>query len=624
MATSIASNQLDFEFIKGKIIEFMRQQSEFEDYDFEASGLSAIADVLAFNTHQNALLGNFAINESFIQTAQLRSSIVNLAGNFAYVPRSKTSSVAYVNLTVNLAAAANKPETISLPSGFEFTTVLDEVTYTFRTSEQYTARIDPAGIGIYTFLDENGNLAIPIREGVPRTKTFLVETALDRQIYVIPDDTLDLSTLKVRVFQDGADTEGVSYSSLGLVTTPLTADTKIVVPLETYNGYYELNFGAQNGNLGDAPAPGNIIRATYNSTSGAAANGASVFTPSSTISVGGVSYNLTVTTSAKSTFGAEKESAESIRQNAPLNYLAQGRLVTPLDYVAVISNAIPGIKSINAWGGEDNLPEPKFGKVIVSIIFESEVDPVTKAALEQQILSQITDNLSIISIDTEIVQPETTYLNITSDIRYEPAATTLTRRSLETKIQNTIASYFNNNLGGFNQIFRKSNLISAVSASDSSILSTKITADMEIRLTPIYDAATVSYIKTDYNLQFLTTLAEPNSGKAVVTSDNFIFNGKTCRIRNVIGANPSTKLQILDVDDNIVVSDAGSYEASTGKLNLTGFKPTSITSGNTYLRIIATPADDSNIKPLRNNVINLEFNTVSAFADTNLANATVI
>ena len=164
MATVISSSQLDFGFIRGKILEFMKQQTEFQDYDFDASGLSAIADVLAYNTHQNALLGNFALNETFLQTAQLRSSMVNLALNFGYVPRSRSSSQALVNVSVNLTAASEKPETITLPAGTEFTTELDEVTYTFRTEQEYTARIDSAALGIYTFEDDDGELAIIIRK----------------------------------------------------------------------------------------------------------------------------------------------------------------------------------------------------------------------------------------------------------------------------------------------------------------------------------------------------------------------------------------------------------------------------------------------------------------------------
>ena len=51
MATTIKSTQLDFDTIKGRLKDFLKQQSEFEDYDFEASGLSNILDVLAYNTH---------------------------------------------------------------------------------------------------------------------------------------------------------------------------------------------------------------------------------------------------------------------------------------------------------------------------------------------------------------------------------------------------------------------------------------------------------------------------------------------------------------------------------------------------------------------------------------------
>lgn len=620
MATVIASNQLDFEFIKGRIIEYMKQQKEFQDYDFEASGLSAIADVLAFNTHQNALLGNFAINESFLQTAQLRSSLVNLALNFAYVPRSKTAATAYINLSLNLTAAAVKPELINLPTGTEFTTTLDDVTYTFRTTEEYIARIDQAGLGIYTFEDEEGNLAIPIKEGVEKTKTFLVNTALERQIYVIPDTSLDLTTLKVRVYEDEGDTAGVSYLPPAQITG-FGEDTRLYLPLETYNGFYELNFG--DGTItGAAPLPGNIIRARYISSNGAAANGASTFTPETSVRVNNTDYNLIATTVTKSTLGAEKETTESIRLNAPLNYLAQSRLVTPSDYIAVISNALPGIKSVNAWGGEDNVPEPKFGKVIISIIYEADLDAAAKERLETQILSELTSNLSIASIGAEIVEPDYTYLNLLTTVKYNNAATDLSRRGLELKIRNGIASYFNANFGEFNKIFRKSKLLSTIDSLDPSILSSKVGIVMENRFTPAFNAISLRFITADYALSFLNPLASPKADSPVITSDNFVFKGRTCSIKNVIGENNSTKLQVIDTSGNVVVSDIGSYNPATGVVRLTGFTLTSISSGESYVRIQGVPADDANIKPLRNFIIDLNINTVVAQTDTNTANAT--
>lgn len=618
MATVIASNQLDFAFIKGRIIEYMKTQEEFKDYDFETSGLSAIADVLAFNTHQNALLGNFALNETFLQTAQLRSSLVNLSLNFAYVPRSRTASQALLNVSLNLTSAAIKPEEIRLPAGFEFTTELDEVTYTFRTTQEHTAKIDLAGLGIYTFTDDDDNLAITVKEGVEKTKTFLVENSLERQIYVIPDDTLDLSTVRTRVFEDAADTVGQAYLTTGQLTS-FDEDTRLYLVLETFNGFYELNFG--DGTVtGDAPAPGNIIRTTYISSNGIAANGAETFTPSGTVSVNGVSYTPIVTTVSKSAFGAEKEGVESIRINAPLNYLAQGRLVTPSDYIAIISNTVPGVKSVNAWGGEDNVPA-KYGKVLVSIIYEDDVNAVIKAQLENQITSLITDNLSITSIDTEIVQPTFTYLNLKTDIKYNSTITAFTQRGIEDKVRSTIAAYFTSNLGKFNQIFRKSKLLATIDGADTSILSSKTSVTMENRFTPVYDATTLRFIRADYKLTFLNKLARPDELEPVVTSDNFIFDGKVAFIRNQIGTNASTALVIVDTDGNVLSSNVGSYSESTGEVDIRGFLPTSIASGNTYLRINARPADDFNIKPLRNHIIDLNGNIVKAASDTNAANA---
>ena len=108
MATSIKSTQLDFDTIKASLKEFLKSKSEFADYDFEASGLSNIMDVLAYNTHYNGLLANFAINESFINTAQLRSSLVSHAESIGYVPRSYTSPQAKLNAQLTVTGS-NKP-----------------------------------------------------------------------------------------------------------------------------------------------------------------------------------------------------------------------------------------------------------------------------------------------------------------------------------------------------------------------------------------------------------------------------------------------------------------------------------------------------------------------------------
>ena len=626
MATTISSSQLDFAGIKAGLIDHLRKQDQFTDYDFEASGMSALLDVLAYNTHTNALIANYALNETFLTTAQLRSSMVNHAIKFAYVPGSKAASRATLNLSVDMSGLATRPAEITLPIGTVFVGTLGDQTYNFRTLVEYKG-YDTTGTGIYTFQDSAGNAAIFALEGTLTTKTFLADTTEGRQIYVIPDTNLDLATLTVNVFDDVNSTNFEAYTSANLLTTGLSADTRLFVALETYNGFYEINFG--DGIVtGRAPEPGNLIRATYLSTNGIEANGIDKFEAAASFRYNNQSYNYIITPIGKTAFGAEKEGVESIRANAPLSYLAQNRFVTPIDYIGIIANTIPGIKSINAWGGEDNVPQ-KYGKAIVSIEFTSDVSAVQRLAVEQQIQQILLSSLSMISIDTEFVTPEKVYLNLTTNVDYDPSKTNLTENALEVQIANTISSYFATNLGKFNDVFRKSKLTPTVDAVDNSILSSNITVELENRLVPFYNTTTQRYVKEDYTLSFLSVLREPDDSVPIITSDAFRYqlgDGTTVivTIENNTGSDRhSTNLRLVDSRGNVIVSSVGEYVPSTGKVNLRAFQPYSIVSGQSYIGIKAKPVDESVVKPLRNQIINLGRNIVDADPDIDFANSVV-
>ena len=179
MATTITSTQLDFDNIKANLKEHLKAQSEFSDYNFEASGLSNILDVLAYNTHYNGLLANFALNESFLATAQLRSSLVSHAESIGYVPRSYSSSQAKLNIQVTVSDAA-RPNTITLDRNTKFTASVDEVSYNFQTREDFIGTDD--GSGNYTFVTATSESDIPIYEGTEKTKTFFVGETTDSQI----------------------------------------------------------------------------------------------------------------------------------------------------------------------------------------------------------------------------------------------------------------------------------------------------------------------------------------------------------------------------------------------------------------------------------------------------------
>ena len=235
---TIQTTNLNFDDIKTSLKDYLNGQTEFTDFDFEGSGLSVLLDVLAVNTHQNALLANFGLNESFLSTAQTRSAMINHALNLGYVPRSKSGAKATVTLSVNLTSVSPKPGSITLPQFTEFKTTVDGVQYTFFTLEEYIG-YDRIGAGIFTFEVEAGDSNILIGEGILRVKTFRCNDALERQVYVIPDTDVDLSTMTVQVFDTASSDEFDIYEQSSSIKQ-YNEDTKLFLPVETYNGFYEI------------------------------------------------------------------------------------------------------------------------------------------------------------------------------------------------------------------------------------------------------------------------------------------------------------------------------------------------------------------------------------------------
>ena len=621
MATTIKASDLDFDNIKASLKSYLSAKDEFEDYDFEGSALSNLMDVLAYNTHLNGLVANFALNESFLPTAQLRTSLVNHSLSFGYIPRSKTASRASLSISVNLQSAAVKPDTVTLPAGTSFTAIVEGVEYTFRTLIDYIG-YDTTGSGIYTFVDPLGTPTVTVLEGAISVKTFIAEPGTDRQVYVVPDQDLDLSTVAVQVYDDLNSDTFTSYFSAnatsgGQIISTIDENTALYLPLETYNGYWEFNF-AIGGLTGNNPTEGQVIRVTYLKTNGKDANGASVFTPTfPNLTVNNVSYPLLITTTAKSAFGADKESTESIRVNAPLSYLAQNRLVAPSDYRGVIANGVPGIKSINAWGGEDNIPA-KYGKTMVSIVYEDTLTAAQSAATEQLIKTNLTDPLSVIGVEAEFVQPTFQYININTSFRYNVSATNLTLEGINAKIKNTVETYFANNTGKFNDVIRKSRLQSVVDGADPSVLGNDIDLTMTSRFSPLKNSVG-SFVRSAYTVNFLSTIAAPQmtAAESVITSSRFVYNSKICTLRNA--PLHSTKIQIIDINSNVIVDNIGSYDPIKGTISLTGFLPESIVSGDSFISINAIPRDDSVFKPLRNTLITIGSNIANGIPDVDQA-----
>lgn len=597
MATNITSSQLDFATIKNRLKVYLAQQDEFADYNFEASGLSNILDVLAYNTHLNGLTANFALNEAFLDTAQLRSSIVSHANTLGYNSRSRTSAVAYVQLSLNITDVG-RPNTITLPLGTKFNTSIDGVTYTFQTWEAYTATDN--GVGLYQFKTGTGSTSIPIVEGTIRTKTFFVGPSDERQIYVIPDQTIDTSTAIVNVYLSNTSTQFNTYSPLSTAVV-IEDDSRLYQLKETPIGNYELIF-SDGVTTGLAPVVGEKIVLTYLSSNGAVGNGSGSFTANSAVTVNGSQYNLIVSTVSGSTGGSAKETIESIRQNAPITFAAQQRLVTAQDYKALILANYPSVVDCIAWGGEENIPV-EYGKVFVSLNFDTDVTEDSKNTVKADIINNLVRPLSVMSIGAEFIDPETTYLECQAFFTYNPELSPNTLNTTENIVTNTIVSFFETNLKTYSKVFRRSNLLAEIDDINQAILNSRMNVKIQQRFTPTLGTS------NKYTVNYPVVLASPDDVNYIITSNNFVVNSLSCNIRNKLG---STTLQVIDTDGNVVIDNLGSYNPSNGSVNITGLNVSSILAGETQIKLSAVPANQSTIRPLRNYILDID--TAKSFA----------
>jgi hypothetical protein len=607
MATTINSTALDFTNIKANLKKYLESQTEFADYNFEASGLNNILDVLAYNTHINGLTSNFAINESFLGTAQLRSSVVSLATGIGYIPDSMTAAQGTINVTLDLSGVADRPATVSLPAFTKFTANIDDLSYTFMTKEVFSA-IDN-GTGTYRFKTSDDSLAIPIFEGTLKSKTFLVGATEDRMAdaYIIPDLNMDADTVTVRVFESYGSNTSTVYTNITKATT-INSTTTLYILKETPNGFYQLSFGG-DGALGKSPAAGNAITVEYISTGGPTGNNAVSYSASDTITVGGVAYNLTPSNPTISSGGDVKESIESIRKNAPFQYATQNRMVTAEDYTSIIlRNFSTLINDITSWGGEDNY-DPKFGTVFTSIDFEDNVT-ADKIAETKTSIEALVDQLAVVSFGIEFADPIDTFIEVVIFYQLNPTLTSLSANTISTNINTQVSNYFNATLGKFERSFRRSNLLTRVDDVSPAVLSSRAVVRMQQRFTPTVNVSNSVVLTFPSDLSQPLFSTSPNEDTFVVRSSNFSINGRTCRIANEARVNglgqavSSTKLQVVDVTDlSVVVDNVGSYNPTTRTVNIVSFTPTALIGALGKIKISVLPANQSAVSPILNNIL---------------------
>jgi len=452
----IRVSELDFDSIKLNLKNFLKQQSEFQDYDFEGSGINILLDILAYNTHYNSYYLNMIANESFLDSSILRNSVVSHAKKYGYTPRSRIAPKANVNIVVNGSSTGNA--TLILPKNHIFRSEsVDGISYDFITLEERTTT--KTGVNfIFT--------GVELTEGQLVTFSYTHdEDTNPKQIFEIPDSNVDTTTLKVSVQQSSSNTYTTVYNKAENVLE-VTDQSNVYFLQEGQNGKYQIYFG--DDVLGRKIPDGSIVIMQYVSTSGGSSNKANSFLSTSTIS--GLA-NINVSSVLAAYGGEEKESIDKIKYSAPLKLLTQNRAVTKKDYIRLIKQNYNGFDDVNVWGGEENDP-PVFGRVFISgkpkLGFE--LSNTEKEYITEEVLKPI----SMLTVIPEIKDISYNYLKLNSEVYYNPTLTNLTESDLKSGITTLINNYCTNNLNKFDSYFRLSTLTRDIDDYNQSIISNEM------------------------------------------------------------------------------------------------------------------------------------------------------
>lgn len=592
--TKLQVTELDFDNIKNNFKTFLKGQSEFTDYDLEGSGMNVLMDLLAYNTHYLAYNLNMAVNESFLNRASLRSSVVSHAKTLGYIPNSSRSPVVYVNIIVNNLTLNQA----TLQKGTTFTTTVDEVEYTFVTIADYTTSRTS---GILQFRN------IPLYEGTMITTKYTVDSNDVDQKFLIMSDKVDTNTLRVYVQSSSSDLTLVPYFLTQSISN-IDSSSEVFFLQEIENDYYEIYFG--DGTYGKQLSDGNVITLEYVVTNESAANNASTFSMVGNIS--GVN-DVTIISLSPASGGDTKESIDSIKRYAPLYFSTQNRAVTVNDYKSILPKLYSNIDSLKVWGGEDH-DVPSYGNVYITI------KPYGANALTNTQKEQVRELLkpyTIASTRQTFLDPEIVSVFLSADFNYDETLTNKGVSDLETLVRTAILNYADINLEKFDTVLKYSILTDVINAADDSIVSSNLRYNLSKSFIP-----TLSQSER-YIVNFNNPIYHPHVGHiSVLTSTSFKIANYTQSFYVDDDGNGNVRLYYIQNGVNVYLNTSlGTINYNTGEIILTSLNITSTSNTDNSVRLIVVP-NYSDIYSLRQQILTIDSNNlfVSGIPDSSTRN----
>jgi hypothetical protein len=598
--TSIQLTNLDFDTLKTSLQTFLSSQSTFKDFDFEGSNMNVLLDVLSYNTYLNTFYLNMVASEMFLDSAQMRDSVVSHAKDLNYVPNSFKSSEANISFNV-IGYGTATPFTI--PKGSNFSGTNANGTFTFITDQDYS----------YTSSNSTYSINnLPVYEGKYISDVFIFDPTNEAQRFIISNPNIDTDSLEVIVAENSSNVNFIRYSSL----FNLTNETPAYFLQGAENGTYEIVFG--DGQFGRLPLYLSVIYLNYRVTNGTDGNGISSFICDQDLGVinGGQATVEQITTISTSAGGANSESMDSIKFYAPRFFATQERAVSSDDYKSLILSQYGNIISdVNVYGGETLEPK-QYGRVVLAI--QPSVGTIAPDYIKTEISDFLKPNI-VLPNRIIITDPDYLYCEVTSKIQYNSSSTLTTPSQLETIIRTNINNFSNTNIESFGADLRYSKLVSCIDNSDQSLVSNDTNLRIIKKITPELNYTTS--IVVDFNNPLDSESNNPSIGynsysifadEPLIMSTPFTYVDSSgniyplsylrddCVGNIVVFTNITGNFQVLN-------SNIGTINYSTGYLTLNNFK---VANYNNNISIYATPLN-KDILINNNKILIIDQNDVS-------------
>lgn len=596
-------SSLDYADIKSALVDYLRRNTDFTDYDFEGSTLSSIVDLLAYNTYYTAFNTTMAVNESFLASASLRDNIVKVAKQLGYNPKSVTSAKAFLKLKVDFSSVAAidqrlVPSFLTLKKGNCFVSSNPEnrnETYQFSILEDVVSPVTN-NIG---YISNVSSDQLHVTEGIYLNSTYIVDNTIANQKFIIPTENIDTETIKVVVRENAAASKTEIFTKVENILD-VTAVDKVFFVQETDDSRYELIFG--DGVLGKKVTDGQVIEVSYIASSGKSANKLKNFTFSGQIydeTLNRILTGITTTVVVGSEGGDDIEDDEVIRKNAPAFYSSQNRAVTLEDYKVITQRLYSAIADIIVYGGETEEP-PEYGRVKIAI--KPKYSDVLSNSTKRDIISKL-KKYTVASVTPIIVDPSLVDVVLNSKIYYRQTDTNLTSEQIRNVVIENLTQYRDtNNISKFGGVIRKSKITTVVDASESSITGNVSEFILRKKLVPALNTT------AQYLLCYVNPFQTSCDGKTTITSSKF----RTVNYPNDDSYMENTDdgaIRIYTIDSataskKILIENVGSVDFTNGKVNLNPIQFVSGSNEDSEIFISAIPLNDD-VSAVREVYLNL-------------------